>query len=114
MCKCMPFLDNWEEKWRVKYADKKLKPLPEVSHHRHKFKHIDDRYNYRWEKCLDFGKWVTTDESHVDGCYKFSITVGPEPKPKRTGATMCDEGATPHLQITSPIFRRQARQGSVW
>jgi hypothetical protein len=34
------------------------------------------------------GKWVTVDESRVAGWYHSCITIGPEPKPIRTGATI--------------------------
>jgi hypothetical protein len=35
-----------------------------------------------------FGKWITADESRVAGWYRSGITIGPEPKPIRTGATI--------------------------
>jgi hypothetical protein len=34
------------------------------------------------------GKWITTDESRVAGWYHSVMTIGPEPKSIRTGATL--------------------------
>ncbi|OEU06161.1 hypothetical protein FRACYDRAFT_256066 [Fragilariopsis cylindrus CCMP1102] len=41
----------------------------------------------RWQAIVNFGKWITTDESRVGGWYHSCMTIGPEPKPTRTGAT---------------------------
>ena len=37
---------------------------------------------------VNYGKWMTADESRVAGWYNSMMTVGPEPKPIRTGATL--------------------------
>jgi hypothetical protein len=37
---------------------------------------------------VNFGKWITTDESEVAGWYHSVMTIGPGPKPIRTGATL--------------------------
>ena len=37
---------------------------------------------------MHFGRLVTADESRVAGWYKSAMTIGPEPKPIRTGATI--------------------------
>ena len=37
---------------------------------------------------MTYGLHITFDESRVAGWYKSSITIGPEPKPIRTGATL--------------------------
>ncbi len=34
------------------------------------------------------GKALTHDESRIAGWYKSAMTIGPEPKPIRTGATL--------------------------
>ena len=45
-------------------------------------------YNKRWQAIVKFGRWVTADESRVAGWYHSAMTVGPEPKPIRTGVTL--------------------------
>ena len=42
----------------------------------------------RWQELVKPGKWITTDESRVAGWYYSVMTIGPEPKPIRTGATL--------------------------
>jgi len=42
----------------------------------------------RWQAVVNPGKWITTDESRVAGWYHSAITIGPEPKPIQTGATL--------------------------
>jgi hypothetical protein len=42
----------------------------------------------RWQAIVNPGKWITTDESQVVGWYHSVITIGPEPKPIRIGATL--------------------------
>ena len=37
---------------------------------------------------MTFGLWITMDESRLKGWYKSCMTIGPEPKPIRTGATL--------------------------
>jgi hypothetical protein len=49
---------------------------------------LEDGYNKRWQAIVNFGKWITTDESRVAGWYHSVMTIGPEPKPIRTGATL--------------------------
>ena len=51
-------------------------------------RHIEDGFNRRWKEVVNFGRWITADERRVAGWYKLAITIGPEPKPIRTGATM--------------------------
>ncbi|KAL7536120.1 hypothetical protein ACHAXR_006945 [Thalassiosira sp. AJA248-18] len=92
--RCMHFSDDdWDEEdsevpWENVYADKKYQPSPEVERHRRKYEHIEDGFNRRWKECVNFGRWITADESRVAGWYKSGITIGPEPKPIRTGATI--------------------------
>ncbi len=97
MDRCMHFSDDWEEDWDVEegtdesekfYGDKKFTPPPDVERHRQKFEHIEDGFNRRWKECVIFGRWTTADESRVAGWYNSSITIGPEPKPIHTGATI--------------------------
>ena len=42
--------------------------------------------NNRWKECVTFGKWITFDESRVDGWYHSPITCGTETNSIRTGA----------------------------
>ena len=42
----------------------------------------------RWQAIVHFGKWITADESQVAGWYHSCMTIGPDPKPIRTGATL--------------------------
>ncbi|KAL7527968.1 hypothetical protein ACHAXR_007787 [Thalassiosira sp. AJA248-18] len=93
MYRCMHFSDDWEEEdgevpWESIYADEKYEPSPQVERHRRKYEHIEDGFNRRWKECVNFGRWITADESRVAGWYKSGITIGPEPKPIRTGATI--------------------------
>ena len=37
---------------------------------------------------MKFGQWITADESRAAGWYNSPLTIGPEPKPTRTGATL--------------------------
>ena len=91
--RCMHFSDDWEEEeenvaWDSVYDDPKYAPSPDAAKHRKKFEHIEDGFNSRWKECVNFGRWLTADESRVAGWYNSVITVGPEPKPIRTGATI--------------------------
>ena len=60
----------------------------ETANHRTKFSLVEDGWNIRWQQIVIFGKWLTMDESRVDGWYKSMMTCGPEPKPIRTGTTL--------------------------
>ena len=83
------FSDDWDdEDWDNMYSDEKCHQSPDVEHHRRKFEHIEDGFNKRWKEVVRFGRWLTADESRVAGWYKSGVTIGPEPKPIRTGATI--------------------------
>ena len=91
--RCMHFSDDWDEEdddvdWDAVYGDKKVGPSADAAQHRRKFDHIEDGFNKRWKECVTFGQWVTCDESRVAGWYHSVMTIGPEPKPIRTGATI--------------------------
>jgi hypothetical protein len=93
MHRCMHFSDDWEDAdgdsdWESLYSDQRFGPSRDVAKHRQKFEHIEDAFNKRWKECVHFGKWLTMDESRVAGWYHSNITVGPEPKPICTGATI--------------------------
>ena len=95
MYRCMHFSDDWEVDengeeayWEDVQHDERYEPSPEVERHRRKFEHVEDGFNRRWKEIVNFGWLITADESRVAGWYKSWITIGPEPKPIRTGATI--------------------------
>ena len=55
---------------------------------------------------VNFGKWLTADESRVAGWYKSCMTQGPEPKPIRTGATLHSLCVTEGKLSTYELFVR--------
>ena len=63
-------------------------PTPEMANHRQKFGEVKDAINRQWKECVMPGKALTHDESRIAGWYKSAMTIGPEPKPIRTGATL--------------------------
>ena len=91
MYRCLHFADDWDEedgvKWDDVYLDSKYKS-PDLARHRAKFATVEDAYNARWKEVVIFGRCLTFDESRIAGWYKSAITIGPDPKPIRTGATV--------------------------
>jgi hypothetical protein len=89
--RCLHFADDWEEdgeaEWDSVYLDERVK-APATAVHRCKFAMVEDAFNKRWKELVSFGVHLTFDESRVAGWYKSSITIGPDPKPIRTGATL--------------------------
>ena len=55
---------------------------------------------------VNYGKWLTADESRVAGWYHSPITQGPEPKPIRTGATLHSLCVTKGRLATYKLFVR--------
>ena len=92
LSRCLHFSDDWEEDdeedWDEHYKDVKVEPDENTALHRRKFSMVEDAYNRRWQAMVNFGKWITADESRVAGWYKSVMTIGPDPKPIRTGATL--------------------------
>ena len=91
LCRCMHFADNWEEvdeQWSEKYHHVKEEPSEETAKHQRKFGILEDGYNKRWQAIVNFGRCVTADKYRADGWYHSPMTLGPEPKPIRTGATL--------------------------
>ena len=70
------------------YADRIMCSPDGTAHHRRKFSMFKDGFNTRWKECVEFGKWLTFDESRVAGWYHSPITQEPDPMPIRTGATI--------------------------
>merc|ERR1712086_865396 len=91
MHRCLHFADDWEEdadaNWEDVYLDKKVQ-LSATAKHRVKFGMVEDAFNKRWKELVAYGLHITFDKSRVAGWYKSSITIGPEPKPIRTGVTL--------------------------
>ena len=90
LCRCMHFADDWEEddeRWNEVYADDKEAVTEGTARHRRKFGTLEGGYTNRWQAMVIFGREMTADESRVAGWYHSPMTVGPEPKPIRTGAT---------------------------
>ena len=88
---CLHFNNDWDngEEWEDDtYTDRKTCSPDGTAHHRQKFSMFEDGFNIRWKECVEFGKWLTFDESRVAGWYHSPITQGPDPKPIRTGATI--------------------------
>ena len=57
--------------------------------HHVKFGLFEDAYVKRWQECVKkFGKWVTADKLRLAGWFHSPCTIGPNPKPIRTGATL--------------------------
>jgi hypothetical protein len=82
---CLHYSDDWDPKnngvWDDIYDDPKVVAHPSTVSHRLKHGRLEDGYNMRWQATVNFGKWITTDESRVAGWYHSVMTIGPEPKP---------------------------------
>ena len=76
-----------DEDWSDVYSYEQIVAADSTSHHRRKFSYLEEAYNKRWEECVNPGNWLCMDESRLRGWYKSCMTIGPEPKPIRTGAT---------------------------
>ena len=101
------FADDWDdEEWESDYNDVKVEPSDNTAQHRKKFSMIEDAYNRRWQSLVKVGKWLTADESRVAGWYYSMITMGPEPKPIRTGATLHSLCITHGSLATYKVFAR--------
>eukprot|EP00956_Cyclotella_meneghiniana_P038739 scaffold159386_cov22-Cyclotella_meneghiniana.AAC.1 len=125
MYRCMHFSDDWEpnengddEYWEDIFAtsgDDRYEPTPNVAKHRHKFEHIEDGFNRRWKEVVNFGRWITADESRVAGWYNSGITIGPEPKPIRTGATIhsicVTEGELATFKLQCRVYGGKSDEG---
>lgn len=85
LSRCLRFADNWDH---TICPDAREEPRHGTPFHRRKFSVLEDAHCGRWQDLVDFGKWITADESRIAGWCESSTTIGPEPKPVRTGATL--------------------------
>jgi hypothetical protein len=60
----------------------------------------------RWQAIVNPGKWITTDERRVAGWYHSVMTIGTEPKPIQTGATLHTVRITNGPLSTYKLFAR--------
>jgi len=92
LTRCLHYTDDWDleedDQWETLYTDPKIEAHDATAEHRRKFSMVEDAYNRRWQTMVTLGKWLTADESRLAGWYKSPSTIGPEPKPIRTGATL--------------------------
>jgi hypothetical protein len=86
--------------------DPKVEADASMSSHRVKHGILEDGYNRRWQAIVNPGKLITTDESRVAGLYHSAMTVGPEPKLIRTGATLHTVCITNGPLSTYKLFAR--------
>ena len=109
LIRCLHFSDDWDdddEQWDTLYTDPKQEPGEDTAAHRRKFSILEDGCNRRWQAMVNFGKWLTADESRVAGWHKSCMTLGPEPKPIRTGATLHSLCVTEGKPSTCKSFAR--------
>ena len=62
----MYFADNWYNErgaWESFYMDKKEVPNDGTAQHHKKHAQLEDAYNLRWQDIINFGRWVTANES---------------------------------------------------
>jgi hypothetical protein len=82
---CLHYSDDWkvmgDGDWDDTYDDPKVRAAPSTASHRLKHGWLEDVYNKRWQAIVTPGRWITTDESRVEGWYHSVMTIGPEPKP---------------------------------
>ena len=87
----MHYSDDWDvrgdDDWEDIYDDPKVEAGVSTAAHQLKHGLLEDAYNNRWQAVVNFGRWITADESQVAGWYHIAMTIGPEPKPIQTGAT---------------------------
>jgi hypothetical protein len=64
---CLHYSDDWDPKVDGVlddiYGDDKVVADEGTVPHRLKHGRLEDRYNKRWQAIVNFGRWITTDES---------------------------------------------------
>jgi hypothetical protein len=110
MTRCLHFVDDWidddDEDWNSIYTDEKYDVHPDSATHRKKHGGLEDFFWKRWQQCVNFGRELTADESRVAGWLHSVMTIGPEPKPIRTGATLHSLCVTRGPMATYKLFVR--------
>ena len=79
-------LDDGED-WSDVFKYDRIVADEGTTKHRKKFSLLEQAYCKRWRECINMEKWICMDESRVKGWYHSCMTIGPDPKPIRTGAT---------------------------
>lgn len=111
--RCIHFVDNWEadsdEEWNEFFHDDAKVVIDDATvAHWSKFGIVEDGSNSQWQEVINFGRWLTADESQVSGWYKSQMTCGPEPKPIQTGAalhTLCViHGPLSTYKVFAPVY----------
>ena len=86
----MHSVDDWEanldEEWEEFFT--KVVVNDTTAAHQSKFGIIEDGFTSQWQEIINFGRWLTADESQVAGWYKSQITYGPGPKLIYNGVTL--------------------------
>ncbi len=76
MYRCMHFNDDFDEElpdeWSDVYFDKKHSS-PATARHRKKLSNVEDAICKRWKEYVNFGMWVTFNESRVAGWYNSAM-----------------------------------------
>ena len=68
LMRCLHYVIDWEdEDWDEVYDDIKQEAGDETARHRRKLSIVEDAYNRRWQAMVNFGKWLTADESRASG-----------------------------------------------
>ena len=109
LCRCMHFADDWEEEdevWDDKYKNARESNAQGTTNHQRKFGMIEDGYNCRWQAMVNFVRRATNDKSRIAGWYKSPLTIGPEPRPISTGATLHTICITDSPLATYKLFAR--------
>ena len=88
------------------YPREKVEAPEGTAEHQTKIALFEDTYVKRWQACVNFGKWITADESRCQGWYNSCMTVGPEPKPIRTGASFYSAAVTYGALAGYKLFAR--------
>jgi hypothetical protein len=64
---CLHYSDDWDPKdncvWDDICDDAKVVAPPSTASHRLEHGQLEDGYDRRWQAIVNFGKWITTDES---------------------------------------------------
>ena len=82
--------ENWDDTFYYPHYDNHEDDdvTDDTAPHRVKFGIIETEYVKRWQQCVKFGWWITANESRLAGWYHSGMTIGPDDKPIRTGATL--------------------------